>query len=59
MVVKIQVEVHLQGENGGNKSSETLVSHHNTARRHKPEDLDLKLRSVRPTFREQNTCNSR
>jgi hypothetical protein len=32
----------LQSEDGGNITSETSVFYHNMARRHNPEDLDLK-----------------
>jgi hypothetical protein len=33
-------------EDGGNRAPETLVSYHNTTRRHKPEDLDLKMEAA-------------
>jgi hypothetical protein len=40
-------------------SSETLISYHNTIRRHNPEDLDLKhhhLGSLKTSIVEGNLC---
>jgi hypothetical protein len=33
---------HLQGEDGGSRTPEMLVSYHNTAQCQNPEDIDLK-----------------
>jgi len=50
-------------EDGGNRSSETVVSYHNATRGHTPEDLDLELQILEklksrylPNLWLKNTC---